>query len=453
MIETSTAVPLPRASRQRGFTIIEVTVSLIVTVIVLLGVLALFDFSNKLTRVQTNISDMQQSMRVAQTDSVRLIRMAGRGGLPVGNLPDGFAISVRNNVGKNVGDTLTIGDAGTPDIVHGSDVLTVRGVFSTPIYQLNSAGGTASFSVTPTAAPTSGTLHILATTPTGIPQDITAIKDAIMNNRPEALVLVSAQGADTWAVVQLDKSSSDISNPADITVGFKITGGTHSTEYSRFSSAGGTYPATLTSAAFVGILEEYRFYVRRTFEIAGNDKSEMAPKLSRARTYPGTQAPWIEKPDDAGRDAAEQSWQTDIADNIFDLQVALGFDTAAKDPAAAACAAGTIASDDVNCGIYESVDGEGDDWMYNGEKTTDLALFANSDLYYIRLSTLARTDRPDPNYTAPTLVRVEDNVYDTDDGKKLNTLNIVSGDRLGSTFGLQFRRRILRTVIDMRNLG
>jgi type II secretory pathway pseudopilin PulG len=445
MIETLSRPQIPRASRQSGFTLIEVTVSLIVTVIVLLGVLALFDFSNKLSRVQTNISDMQQSLRVAQTDSVRLIRMAGRGGLPVGNLPNGFAVAVRNNVGKAVGDVLTIGDAGTPDIVHGSDVLTIRGVFSTPIYQLNSEGGAASFTVTPAAAPVSGTLHILANTPSGIPQDVTAIKDAIDKHRPEALVLVSAQGSDTWVVVELDPANSDASNLADIKVGFKISGGTHTADYLTFSSAGaGTYPSTLTSAAFVGILEEYRFYVRRTFEIPGNDKSEMAPKLSRARTYPGTQVPWSDEAD---------NWQTDLADNIFDLQVALGFDTAAKDPAAAACAAGTIASDDVNCGIYESADGENDDWMYNGEKTTDPALFANSDLYYIRLSTLARTDRPDPNYTAPPLVRVEDNVYDTDDGKKLNTLNIVQGDRIDSTFGLQFRRRILRTVIDMRNLG
>ncbi|HEY0557617.1 MAG TPA: prepilin-type N-terminal cleavage/methylation domain-containing protein [Thermoanaerobaculia bacterium] len=443
MSETNaaSAAGFPRTSRQRGFTIIEVTVSLIVTVIVLLGVLALFDFSNKLTRVQTNISDMQQSMRVAQTDSVRLIRMAGRGGLPVGNLPDGFAISVRNNVGKKVGDTLTIGDAGTPEVVHGSDVLTVRGVFSTPIYQLNSAGGTASFSLSPAVGtPTSGTLHINSTTPTGIPQDLTAITDAIKKNRPEALILVSAQGSDTWAVVELDPGNSDASNPADIKVGFKIS----ANSYSKFSSAGaGVYPATLTSAAFVGILEEYRFYVRRTFEIAGNDKSEMSPKLSRARAYPGTQLPW---------DGKDDNWQVDIADNIFDLQVALGLDTAAKDPAAGACAAGTIASDDVNCGIYESADGEGDDWMYNGEKTTDPALFANSDLYYIRISTLARTDRPDPNYTAPTLVRVEDNVYDTDDGQKLNTLNIGTTP-LDGTYGLMFRRRILRTVIDMRNLG
>src|SRR4029078_5796271 len=79
---------------QRGFTLVEDTVSPIVTFVVLLGVLALFDFSNRLTRVQTNISDMQQSLPVAQPDSVRLIRMAGRGGLPVGNPPTGMAVTV-----------------------------------------------------------------------------------------------------------------------------------------------------------------------------------------------------------------------------------------------------------------------------------------------------------------------------------------------------------------------
>jgi Tfp pilus assembly protein FimT len=447
MIETLTEAQIRRDSRQRGFTLIEVTVSLIVTVIVLLGVLALFDFSNKLTRVQTNVTDMQQSLRVAQTDAVRLIRMAGRGGLPVGNLPSGFAVAVRNNVGKVAGDTLTIGDAGTPEIVHGSDVLTVRGVFSTPIYQLDAAAGAASFALLPSAAaPTSGTLHILANTPSGIPQDLSAIKDAIDEKRPEGLVLVSSQGSDTWVVVELDPANSISTNPADITVAFKITAGTHTGDYLNFSSAGaGTFPPTLTGAAYVGILEEYRYYVRRTFEIPGNDKSEMAPKLSRARTYPGTQAPWVHEP---GKDDPSVSWQTDIADNVFDLQVALGLDTPAKDPAAGACGAGTIASDDVNCGIYESADGENDDWMYNGEKVTDPALFASSDLYYIRLSTLARTDRPDPNYTAPPLVRVEDNVYDTDDGKKLNSLDATQG-----IYGLMFRRRILRTVIDLRNLG
>jgi len=417
-------------SRQRGFTLIEVSVSLIVTIIVLLGVLALFDFSNRLTRVQTNISDMQQSLRVAQNDAVRLIRMAGRGGLPLGSLPTGTAVVIANNVADN---THIGGTAATPEVVPGSDVLTVRGVFAAPTYQVKTADNTA-FSLLPAGAPTHGTVRIDIKTPTGIPQDLAALKDAFDKDRPEALLLVGSQGSDVWAVVEFDKANSNVSNPSQFTIGFKISGGIHTTDYVKFSSAGaGVFPPELKAVSFVGLLEEYRFYVRREYAVPGDKTTDLAPKLSRARVYPGTQAPW---------DADEENWHSDVADNIFDLQVALGLDTPAKDPAVGACAAGTIRSDDRHCGIYESADGESDDWMYNGEANTNAALFAGSNLYYIRLSTLARADRRDKDYEAPTLVRVEDNKYNTPETTVFNS----DEERM-------YRRRILRTVIDMRNLG
>ena len=411
--------------RQRGFTLIEVMVSLIVTVMVLLGVLALVDFSNKLSRVQGNISDMQQSLRVAQTDALRLIRMAGRGGMTLGTLPDGWAVAVRDNVASGS----HIGDNSTPEVVPGSDVLTVRGVFTSPLYQVNhSAPGTFSL-----VGATSGTVRIKNLTPTSIPQDLTALREAIQKGRREALILVSPQDAGLWAVVELNPGNSAV-NADEIIVGFNISGGTNTTSYQKFSSAGaGIFPPTLTNVASVGILEEYRVYVRRAFAVTGDDKSDLTPKLARARVYPGTDSPW---------NGDTENWQSDIADNIFDLQVALGLDTLAKDPAAATCTGGTIASDEVNCGIYESADGENDDWMYNGEKNTNPVSFAKSDLHYIRLTTLARADRRDKDYAAPTLVRVENNKYDTPDTSIFNS----DKERM-------YRRRILRTVIDMRNLG
>lgn len=418
---------------QRGFTIIEVTISLAVTVIILLGVLALFDFSNKLTRAQSNISDMQQSLRVAQADSMRLVRMAGRGGIPVGNLPTGMAVAVQNNVADNT----QIGGAGTPDVVPDSDVLTVRGVFSSSVYQINQA---ATFELKPSAAaPTTGSLHVATPAPSGVTQDLSAIIDAIKNQRPEGLVLVARQDPGIWVVVELDPGNSDVSNPSDVKVGFKLTGG-HTADYLKLSSTPGSYPTNLTSAVSVGIVEEYRFYARREYAVAGDTKSDLIPKLSRARVFPNTQVVWKEKATDTDTEA-KANWQVDIADNIFDFQVALGLDTTAKDPGAGACGGGTIAGDDINCGIYESADGENDDWMYNGEKNTDPALFANADLYYVRITTLARTDRRDKSYQAPVLERVEDNTYDKDSAV-FNTTN----ERM-------YRRRLLRTVIDMRNLG
>jgi len=92
-----------------GFTVVELTISLAVTVIVLLAVLQLFDFSSKISRVQSNVADMQQTQRVAHYELSKIVRMAGRGGLPAGSMPDGFAVSVRDNVPV----ASTIGAAGT----------------------------------------------------------------------------------------------------------------------------------------------------------------------------------------------------------------------------------------------------------------------------------------------------------------------------------------------------
>jgi type II secretory pathway pseudopilin PulG len=426
---------------QRGFTLIEVAVSLIVTVVVLLGVLALFDFSNRLTRAQTNVSDMQQSLRVAQSDALRMIRMAGAGGLPAwtGTPPNTVpvAVAVQNNV---IAGT-KIGGGGSPEIVPGSDVLTIRGVFTSDVYQVNTVGG-ATFTLTPSIdAPTAGTLVLSTTGPAGSSQDLSVITDAIKKGRREGLVLVAKQDPGIWAVVELDPGNSKLTDPSNITVAFNITGGTHTADYIKLSSIPGTYPpgiSGLSNAVSVGILEEYRFYVRREYAVNGDNTSDLTPKLSRARVYPNTQTQW----NDENETDKEANWKLDIADNIFDLQVALGYDTAAKDPAAVACGGGTIAGDDLNCAIYESADGENDDWMYNGEKNTDQALFAKSNLYYVRLTTLARTDRRDKDYQAPVLERVEDNFYDKPETSIFNSTN----ERM-------YRRRLLRTVIDMRNLG
>ncbi len=429
---------IPQRPSQQGFTLVEVAVSLFVTIVVLLGVLALFDFSNRLTRAQTNISDMQQSLRVAQSDAVRLIRMAGRGGLPVGNLPNGIAVATQNNVVSGT----TIGGGSTPAVVPGSDILTIRGVFTSSVNQINVS---APFTLTPSVnAPTAGTLVLSNPAPSGIPQDLSVITDAIQKKRKEGLLLISKNDPNIWAVVELDPANSMVTNANNITVAFKISGGTNTAQYLQLSSTPGSYPAGqsgLTAPISVGIVEEYRFYVRQEYAVPGDPTSDLQPKLSRARVFPNTQSPWVADTSNPGSDATS-NWQVDIADNIFDMQVAFGLDTPANDPGAANCAGGTIASNDINCSIYESADGENDDWMYNGEQNTNPALFANSTLYYIRLTTLARTDRRDKDYQAPILARVEDNTYSTPDTSAVNSTN----QRM-------YRRRLLRTVIDMRNLG
>src|SRR5689334_13157789 len=126
----------PIAARgQGGFTLIELAVSLLVTVEVLVAVLLLFDFSNRVSRVQTSLADLQGSMPTAEDEMGRFVRMAGRGSLPVvaATANPGGAVRVRDNAAAGA----TIGGAGSPAVMPGSDVLIVRGVFSSPLYQLN----------------------------------------------------------------------------------------------------------------------------------------------------------------------------------------------------------------------------------------------------------------------------------------------------------------------------
>ena len=60
--------PVRSRRRSAGFTVIELTVSSLILVIVLLGMLSLFDFTNRVAHVQTNVADMQQSSRITQQD-------------------------------------------------------------------------------------------------------------------------------------------------------------------------------------------------------------------------------------------------------------------------------------------------------------------------------------------------------------------------------------------------
>jgi Tfp pilus assembly protein FimT len=426
-------------ARAAGFTVMELAVSMLVLVVVLLGMLSLFDFSNRLSHVQTNVADMQQALRIAQQDAVRTIRMAGRGPLPLGLPPTGLAVSVRNNVAAGS----LIGGPDTPEVLPGSDVLTVRGVFSSPIYQVNSSRSE-SFTLTDWTAgkPTAGRVMVQSSTPTGIPQDLAALRTAVKTAQDkgtpgEALLLVSPRDASLYAVVQLNPATSNVDNPDSFTIGFTIGTGLSDGYADRYGllSRGGAYPVDLTSVAFVSILEEHRFYVRQRVETAPNGTEDVAPRMSRARVFPNTEEPWRGPDDDPGDDNAEHpSWQQDVADNIVDLQVALAFDTPRG--------GGAMTDDDNDTGdddrIFESADGLNDDWLYNDTQAVNPVQWANQQLYYIRLTTLARTDRRDPQFQSPQLVSIED--------------HDLTGSRFNDRTDRMFRYRPLQTLIEMRNL-
>jgi prepilin-type N-terminal cleavage/methylation domain-containing protein len=416
----------PQVARRRGsgFTLIELLITVAVLLVVIVGVLALFEMGTKVSQVQTNVADLQQGVRIAQYDVVRAVRVAGRGGLERGSVPQGVALEVRNNVPPAGGEHfIAVGDAASDPVVAGTDVLTVRGVFGT-IFQVEPTPGNLVLvddgGVPP--AIVSGTLRIKNPHPTtGVAQDLVALIDALEDHPGESFLLVSP--LDVYATVIVDNASSDFSDPADPLIAFTV-GGTN-----PLLSTGGGFSSVLRSVAYAGILEEHRYYIKEGRAIAGDATSPVRPVLTRARFQPGTE---VAHP-------AMTGWGDDIADNVFDLQLALGLN---RNPGPA--------GDDI---VTELPGGGDDEWLLNHENDdpTDDPKW-NGDLlavppgvapplYYVRVTTAARTGGRDPRYQAPLLGIVEDKDYADAPYSFFNTKD-----------QREYRRRMLQTVVDLRNL-
>jgi hypothetical protein len=423
-------------SGQLGFTLIEAVVSLLLSVAILAGVLTLFDRNNQLARAQTNVAEMQNSVRVGQAELARYIRMAGRGGLPRGTVPGGLAIGVRNNAPEDGDESyIAIGDSDSPLVLPGTDVLTVRGAISNSVYQVNPLGG--GFLLDDPDAPTEGTVRIENPhTTTGVTQSLEPLIDAINNDPHAAILLVSP--VDTWAVVEVDAATSVTDDEGSVVLGFKV-GTLDGVEIrDRYLQLSNGFPTTLRNVANVALLEEYRYYVREEHAVAGDDSSDYTPRLVKARFYPNTEVPHTSDPE----------FGTEVSDNILDLQLALGIDA------------------DGDGSILEGVEGSGpseipegaidkaeDEWLFNvsddvggdgsvAEATKWNPGTGSPSLAYVRVTTIARTDRRDLGYLAPLLVKSEDKDFSESPFEVFNTV----GER-------RFRRRQLQTVVDLRNLS
>jgi prepilin-type N-terminal cleavage/methylation domain-containing protein len=277
---------------QAGFTLVELLVSLAVTAVLILGVLATFDLSSRVNRVQMSVADLQQSMRVAQNEVVKMARMAGRGGLPANQ-----AVVLTNNVASG---TKVISGEATTEVLEGTDVIRLRGVISGSLFQVEYLDGNV-FGA-PNASGDSGWVIALEKS-AGVPQNLSDLKTAVDNG--ETLVLVTP--FDTYFVVTPTGygDKTDFKGTLD---GLQIDFNGNTAN----AALGGVAAASQTAVAYLGVLEEYVYYVRK----AGDGSS---PKLARARLIPGTNTAYKSDPAQYGA--------MDIADNIMDLQAVSTFVT------------------------------------------------------------------------------------------------------------------------------
>lgn len=404
------AAPNSSDRRQAGFTLTEMLVTVFILALLVLALLAIFDFTSRMTRAQTQIAGMQQVQRVAQHEMVGLVRMAGRGGIVLNS-----AFEVRNDRPAN--ETILAGSStpGTPIVRQGSDVVLVRGIFNSEIYQLDT-DNPASF--TYNASGDEGFITIRGLSPSGVPQDVTDLADLLQadggGDVPEALLVVSAVDDTDYVVVEIDPSfdgrGSDGSTtpPTDLITLRYVTDGARATAYQSLSTSNLSSP-TMRTVAYAGVLEEYRYYVRD--QAATGLGSPRATELARARVFPGTEEAYR-------GDAANLS--VTVAENVLDLQVALGLDADADG----------VIEEGATAAARQS-----DEWRFN--VTTDTP--PGTAFSLVRLTTLVRTDNPEPYFEAPRLADIEDRTYE---GTALNDNEVER----------RYRRWPLQTLVDLRNL-
>lgn len=438
----------PDSREVAAFSVIELVVAMAIMVEVLIVVLILFDVNQSVTRVQTQVADLQQNQRISQYEISRMVRMAGRGGLPRRLAVDIGAAGVNHDI---------VNDANSPVAMENTDIITIRGVFSDPVWHIN-ARDPASY--TPSTAGVPGEITIVSVSPDGISQETTPLEelDAAGAGSGEALLMVSQADDLIWGVAAIDRvtctSAGDINgdgtDDTSCRVEFADAADARSVAYSgaftgqddhacsdpaspncRF-----THPvwSTVTRVGWAGILEEYRYYIREEFIVPGDNTSGLRPRLSRARVYPNTDEVWNGEIENA---------RVDISDNVIDLQAALAIDLD-LDGAINPPPTPPVVSPPPPLPAPEV-----DEWIMNAADTNlvdsdgnDVPDWAERTAHYLRFTLLTRTERPERGYTDRALQSIEDHIYN-EPTAPTNPAQVLERAH---------RRRQATTTVEFRNL-
>ena len=113
-------IDLPIKHQTKGFGIVEIFVSLIISIVLSAGIFNLFQSNKRAYRLEQNLAELQQNGRFATTFLNRTIRLAGFRSQPKLDQMESY---------KDYQDIFPSGSeliAGTNDDVNGSDTLTIR---------------------------------------------------------------------------------------------------------------------------------------------------------------------------------------------------------------------------------------------------------------------------------------------------------------------------------------
>ncbi|MEM9554920.1 MAG: prepilin-type N-terminal cleavage/methylation domain-containing protein [Acidobacteriota bacterium] len=454
-----------RRSGRRGFSLVELLVAILILSLIMAALVELFTSSSRIARVQTEVAEVQQSLRVAQEEITRMVRMAGAGGLPVrwldrdpesrispftyaieGAFPNGFALEIQSNVPTDTRMPQTGTDANRAWVMPNSDVLIVRGSLTTPAYYLLDSVPVSANMVVEIPDTVGDRLW-----PTG--PLVARVDEAILANRPLSFIGRDLLNPDNYVVMELNPATTN-TVPAACTVAVANVPGsqcisiglTHNPagnvevalanglmtlgnklgNYSgvpTFNLPSGAPVATAPVPRDIGslaMLDEFRYFVRAEWQVPNDPTSRLTPVLSRAEFVPGT---------DILID------QIDLVENILSFQVVAALD-ANRDSE-----------------ILDTGDDQ-DELLFND--AGDLATGVNSPgatatrwwermpLAYLRMTLVAQARRPDHRYEAPLL-------GDLEDADLAGTITI-DGETYSLNDDLRFRRRARQWTVDPKDL-
>ena len=326
--------------RSAGFSLVELLISLGITVVIVIGIASMFDRSNRLAKVETSVTDAQQNARYASYQIVREGRMAGAGGVPasVGSVQLGVTLSIgtstyhtassgaqlTNNVNSTT-DTVFIG--GTHHVKKGTDVFHIRGIITGAVEDL----GTSAFD------PSTGILVIHSctkfkdtSTPSSSPCYPNGINDVssyatFSASTPRLFEVSDDKGNVGIALLTAVAMGTDPNGLPNATLTLSLTGDA----YAKSLNSLGTFNTYLTTPTRGGILDDLLYFVddgTSAGQTCGTANQSVNPgpchpQLAVAQWGSGAGGCSI-----SVDDPFACATVTPIADDIEDMQVAYGID-------------------------------------------------------------------------------------------------------------------------------
>lgn len=248
----------------RGFTLVEALVSLLLLSIIIIAFLSMLNTFSGVAKIQGNIADTNENMRYSMAALIRLVRMAGTGGMPIVYRPTAanlmpLAVDIVDNAAA--GNTFTSSISGqswgitaSRPVVAGTDVLRIRGVMTTPIYDVVGANFSGSTLTVPNVSPWTSLAQTLVPMPAGTGRALLVSLQNPMDITPS---IGGVRRYGLYRVVEV-KNNPTVSG-SSMAIQFDDTAG----EAYKTDNPGGTPTITPSQSYAAGFVDDFIFYVAR----------------------------------------------------------------------------------------------------------------------------------------------------------------------------------------------